>query len=69
MFDVKPENYGGGRARDFSQPWTAPNRVPIILKKDFRVTVAQFNGMIEEARNSENKDDTKESAIPELPVV
>jgi hypothetical protein len=48
MFDVKPENYGGGRARDFSQPWTAPNRVPIILKKDFRVTVAQFNGMIEE---------------------
>jgi hypothetical protein len=48
MLDIKPENYGEGRARDFSRSWTAPNWIPKILRKDFRVAVAQFNHMIEE---------------------
>jgi hypothetical protein len=47
MFNVKPDKYGGGRARDLDESFTAPNWIPIILKKDLHVPVAQFNDMIE----------------------
>ncbi|KAH0556905.1 hypothetical protein GP486_005305 [Trichoglossum hirsutum] len=52
MFNNRPDNYVGGRPRDLSESYTAPNRIPIILRRDLKVPVAQFNHMIENGMGS-----------------
>ena len=47
VFDNRPENYVGGRLRDLSESYTAPNWIPVILRRDLRVPVAKFNRMVE----------------------
>ncbi|KAI9760842.1 MAG: hypothetical protein M1840_002204 [Geoglossum simile] len=70
MFGNKLDNYVGGRIRDLSESYTAPNYIPIILGRDFSVPVAQFNRMIENAQKRKSRDDPdEEAAFSASPVV
>ncbi|KAI9763724.1 MAG: hypothetical protein M1840_009121 [Geoglossum simile] len=69
MFNVKPDKYGGGRTRDLDESFTAPNWIPIILKKDLHVPVAQFNDMIENTQKHKSGDDTREEPAFSAPSV